>query len=105
MTSDSSVGGLSLHNTVTINANRGHKTKGSETLGNNVRHHITIVVLASPYEATTALNSLSYEIINETMFVVDTFCIEISLVICLKFFFENIHEQAIVLLEDSVLSG
>jgi hypothetical protein len=74
-------------------------------LSNNIRHHITIVVLASPYETTTALNSLSDEIINETMFVVKTFCIKISLVVVLKFFFENIHKQSIVLLEDSVLAG
>lgn len=52
MTGDSAVSGLSLHNTILIDADRGHKTERAETLSNNIGLDITVVVLAGPDHAS-----------------------------------------------------
>mmetsp|Transcript_97472 Transcript_97472/g.134064 ORF Transcript_97472/g.134064 Transcript_97472/m.134064 type:complete len:376 (-) Transcript_97472:86-1213(-) len=100
---DGTMSGLSLHNTVLVDADTGHETEGTESLCDDITLDITIVVLASPDETTIALEDLSNHIVNETVLVVNT----LGLVLLKEFLFidllEGIFEKTIILLQDSVL--
>jgi hypothetical protein len=97
------VSGFSLHDTVTVDTNWGHETERSETLGDNVWLHITIVVFAGPHEATLALNSLGNEIINETVLVIKICGLKLATEVFFIFILESVNEKTVVLLENSVL--
>ena len=82
-----------------------HHTQRTETLCEDITLDITIVVLASPNEATLALNGLGNHVVNETMLVVNASSLELRLVGALVDVLEDILEATIVFLHDSVLGG
>ena len=95
---DSTVSSFSLHNSITINANRGHETERAEALRNDIRHHITIVVLASPNEATVRLDSEGDEIIDQSVLIPEFVLFELRLVFVVVELLEDVLEAAIILL-------
>jgi hypothetical protein len=74
-------------------------------LGNDIRLHITIVVLAGPYESTIGLDGVSNKIVDESVLVPELLLLELSFVCALVELSEDVFEATIVLLEDSVLCG
>jgi len=72
MSGDSSVSSLGFKASILVNENRGHESKRSETLSNDIRLNISIVVLASPDETTFSFDCLSNHIVNKSMFVINT---------------------------------
>ena len=105
MSCDGAVSGLSLHNIVAIDANGSHESEGAESLSDNIGLNITIVVLASPDEATVALNNLSDNIINKSVLVPEACSLHLRLVLLLVEALEGVDEETIVLLENGVLAG
>lgn len=77
---DGTVGGLSLHDVVLVEEDRGHETQGPETLRDDVRLHIPIVVLAGPNDSTVSLDNLGDHVVNESVLVVDALLFELCLV-------------------------
>ena len=105
VSSDSSVSSLRLHASVLIHKNRGHETKRAESLSNNIGLHITIVVLASPDDATLRLDSLGNHIVNKSVLVVNTSCLELVNEFLLVDTLKGGQEETIVLLKNGVLGG
>ena len=54
----------------------GHHAEGTESLGEDVRLDVTVVVLARPDEATLGLNGLGNHVVDETVLVVDAGLLE-----------------------------
>ena len=104
VTCHSTVSSLSLDDVVLIEENRGHETERTKALSNDVRLNVTVVVLASPHDATVSLDNLSDHIINESVLVVNASLFEISLVMLHVQVHEDILEETVVLLQDGVLS-
>ena len=104
MTSDSTVCRLCFHHIVSINTNGGHEAKRAESLSNNIGLHITVVVFASPYKATTTLDNLSDDIIDQSVLIPEALCLHLVIELFAIESFESINEKTIVLLEDSVLA-
>ena len=102
---DSAVGSFSFHDIVLVDADGGHETEGAESLRNNVRLNVSIVVLASPDEATVALDDLSDQVIDESVLVVNALLHELLDVLLAVDRLERVLEESIVLLQDGVLSG
>lgn len=100
---DGTVSGLSFNSAIGALEDRGHESEGSVTLGNNIRLDVTIVVLASPNEATLRLDGVGNHIIDESVLVPETKLIELSLVLFVKDFLEDVLESSIVLLHNCVL--
>jgi len=103
MSSNSAVGSFSFNGTIRGSKNTGHEAQRSVALSDDIRLDITIVVLASPDEATIRLEHVGDHIVDKSMFVPDTESLEFSLVLLVDFS-ENILESAVVFLEDSILS-
>ena len=57
---------------IRANKNGGHQTKRTIALSNYIGLDVTVVVFASPDEATRALQALSNHVVNQTMFVPDS---------------------------------
>lgn len=75
-----------------------HEPQTSIPLSHDVRLDISVVVLASPDEASTRLQSLSNHIVDESVFVSQLLFVELWLVILFVDFLENIFESSIILL-------
>jgi len=105
VTSDSTMSSLSLNSSVWTLKDRGHESKRSESLGNDIRLDISIVVLASPYESSIGLNSVSNHIINESVLVPKSLLFELLLVVLFIDLLEDILKSSVILLEDGVLGG
>ena len=103
MSGDSAVSGLSLHDAVAVDADGGHETERTEALSDDIGLDISIVVLAGPNETTIALNNLSNDIVDETMFVPEALGLEGLKVLLLVDLLESIDEKTVVLLENGVL--
>ena len=72
MTGDGSVGSLGLKGlSIRGDQDGGHETKGTETLSNNIRLNITIVVLHGNDVTTLGLDHLGDHIIDESVLVPD----------------------------------
>jgi len=99
------MGSLGLNSSIWALKDRGHKSKRSESLGNDIRLDISIVVLASPDETSFGLNSVSNHIINESVLVPESLLLELLLVVLIINFLEDILKSSIILLEDSILGG
>jgi hypothetical protein len=82
---------------------RGHQTKGTVTLSDNIGLNITIIVLTSPDKVTVRLEALGNHIINKTVLVPDTSSIELRLIVLLEDLFKDILETTIIGLKDGVL--
>jgi len=102
---DCAVGSLSLNRAIGALKHRGHETERTVTLGNNIGLDITVVVLAGPDESTVGLDCIGDHIIDKTVLVPETGCLELRLVISFVDFLEDILEAAVVPLQDSVLRG
>lgn len=101
--SDGTVCGLGLEGlSIGGDEDRGHETERSETLGDDIRLHITIVVLHGDDEATLGLDHLGDHVVNETVLVPDTLGLELVLELLVVDFLEDVLEATIVTLEDSV---
>ena len=98
------MGSLSLHHVITVNADRGHETKGTEALCDNIRLDITVVVLAGPDESTISLDYLSDNIVDQSVLVVQALCLHLLKVLFTIDALEGVNEKAIILLQDGVLA-
>lgn len=103
MSSDGSVSGLSFQNVIGVKKNGGHESERTETLSNNIRLYVSIIVLAGPDDSSATLKCLSNHIVNKSMLVVDSLGNELILELLLVSLLENVLEKTIVLLEDGVL--
>ena len=103
VTCHSAVSCLSLDDVIFIYKNGCHETERSETLSDDIGLNITIVVLTSPHKASIHLDNLGNHIINESMLVGNTLCLESFNELGLINMLEDILEETIVLLQDSVL--
>jgi hypothetical protein len=65
--------------------------------------NITIIVLGSPYKTTISLEDLSDHIIDESMFIVNSFLLIVFLEIFFIDLLEDVFKSAIIFLENSVL--
>jgi len=102
---DGAVSSLSFHDIVLVDADGGHEAKGAESLSDDIRLNVSVVVLASPNEATVSLEDLSDQVVDESVLVVDTLLLELLDVLRLVDLFEGVLEESIVLLQDGVLGG
>ena len=59
---------------------RGHHSEGAETLREDVRLHISVVILRCPDEAARGLDHLRHHIVDETVLVIDACRFELFLV-------------------------
>jgi len=103
MTSNSSMSSFCFNNIIRSDQDWCHKSEWSITLSYNIWLDISIVVLASPYESSVWLNTLSNHVINKSVFIPDFKFIKLWFIILLKDLFEDILESAIILLQDSIL--
>ena len=100
------VSGLGLHSlTVGANQNGGHETQGAVALSNGVGLHVTVVVLAGPYEFTRGFEALGDHVVDQPVLIPDASGIEILFVLFLVDVFKDILEAAVVPLQDGVLGG
>lgn len=98
------VSSFSLHSlTIRSDENRGHQTKRSVTLCENIRLYVAVVVLAGPHKTALGLEHLCNHIVNETMFIPNSKSIELFLVVLLVNSLEDILKATIVSLQDGVL--
>lgn len=122
--------GLTLdHLTIRRDQLAGHHPQTSEALREDIRLHVSVVVLARPDESSGGLDGLRDHVVDQTMFVVDPGFFEFGLVLAVwlgkgtlskgrrrergegegrkyvRFvdLLEDVLEAAVVLLEDGVL--
>ena len=105
MSSNSSVSSFGFNSAIWALEHRGHKTKGSVTLSNDIRLNISIVVLAGPHEPSVGFHGVSNHIIDKSMLVPHVVGLKILLVVRLINFLKDIFESTIVLLHDGVLGA
>lgn len=74
-------------------------------MSNDIGLHITIVVLAGPDETAITLEDLSDHIINKSVFIINSFFLELLLVVLNVHLLEDVLEPSVVPLHDSVLGG
>ena len=103
MSGNGSMGCFSFNRTIWALKHRCHQTKRAITLSNDIRLNITIIVFACPDKSTFRFDGVSNHIVNQSMFVPGAKGIELTLVVSLENFFENIFESTIVFLHNSVL--
>ncbi len=104
MPGHSSMSGLGLDGlAIRTDEHRGHHSEAAITLGNRVRLDVAVVVLASPDEAALGLHGLSHHVVNETVLVPDFLGLEGRLVVGLVDPGKDLHEEAVILLQDGVL--
>jgi len=102
----SAVSGLGLDSlTVGANQNGGHETQGAVALSNGVGLHVTVVVLAGPYEFTRGFEALGDHVVDQPVLIPDASGIEILFVLFLVDVFKDILEAAVIPLQDGVLGG
>ena len=105
MAGNGSVSSFSLKHSIFIDTDRRHQAEGAESLCDNIRLNIAVIVLAGPNEAAAAFNCLSYKIVNQTVLVVDACFYELVFVVFLVLLIKDIHEKTVILFQNSVLSG
>nr|GFC44720.1 hypothetical protein [Tanacetum cinerariifolium] len=100
------VGGFGLHHgAVGRHERRGHQAQRAEALGYGVALHVAVVVFAGPHKVTVPLQRRSHHVVNQAVLVGDASFLELSEVILLVDFLEDVLEAAIVLLQDGVLGA
>ena len=104
VTGHGAVGSLVLVLAVRADKNRGHHGKGTECRGDHVAHHVTVVVLAGPDEATLAAHHTCDRVINKGVEVLDAGGLE-SVLVLREHLLEDLTETSVVLLGDGVLGG
>ena len=103
MSGDSSVSGFRFEAAIFIDENGSHQTERTETLSDDIRLDITVVVLACPNESTIGLHSIGDHIIDETVLIPKPSLVESLLVILVKDLLENVLESSIILLHNGIL--
>jgi hypothetical protein len=103
MSSNGTVSSFRFNGAVWALKDRGHKTKRSITLSNDIRLNITIVVFTGPKESTVGFDCVSNHVIDKSMFIPKTGSIELCFVFFIKNLLEDIFESSIVFLHDSIL--
>ena len=90
---------------------RSHHAERAEALRENVRLHVSVVILCRPDEAAGGLDGLRDHVVDETVLVVDSRCLELLLVfpvihnvIVPPARYENVTEPLVDLLEDVLKS-
>lgn len=83
----------------------GHHAQRTEALRKDVRLNITVVVLTRPDESSRRFDSLSNHVVDKTVFIVDAELLEVSLVLGVVDFLEDVLEATVVSLHDRVLGG
>ena len=78
------------------NQYRGHHSQRTESGTEHIAHHVTIIVLACPDEATLATDYASHRIIYQRIEVFDAEFSEFLLVVTLVNLFEDLTELRIV---------
>lgn len=103
MSRDSSVGGFRF-DCFAIGADKDgcHESQRAESLGNDVRLDVAVVVLARPDELSGGFQALSDHVVDKTMLIPDVRLFERGLVLGLVDFLENVFEAAVVLLQNRV---
>ena len=104
MPGDRSVGGFGFHR-LAIGGEQyaGHQAKAAIALGNHVRLHVAVVVLAGPDELARPFQGGGDQIVDQAMFVNDAGLAILGLEIIGVNFFEQILEAAVIGLQDGVL--
>ena len=105
VTGDSTVSSFSFDDIILIDENGGHETERTETLSDDIRLDITVVVLASPHKAALHLDDLGNHIINESVLVVNTLLLELLNELSLINMLEDVLEETVVFLQNGVLCG
>jgi hypothetical protein len=96
MPRDGSVRSLSLNGAIGSLKHRGHETKRTVALRDDIGLHIAIVVLAGPNEATVGLDGVSDHVINETVLIPEIRSLELGPVVLLVDLLEDILEATVV---------
>mmetsp|Transcript_15068 Transcript_15068/g.42827 ORF Transcript_15068/g.42827 Transcript_15068/m.42827 type:complete len:436 (-) Transcript_15068:617-1924(-) len=82
-----------------------HQAEAAESLGDNVRLHVAIIVLARPHEPALRLQRHRNHIINQAMLIEEPRGLELCSVRRIVHLGEDAHELSIVLLQDRVLGA
>ena len=103
---DGAVGGLSLDGlSVGGDQHGGHEAERAVALRDDIRLHITIIVLACPDESSAGLERLCHLIVDQSVLVLDAQLVELLLVGVGELLLEDVLEQTVVLLQNRVLGG
>mmetsp|Transcript_58958 Transcript_58958/g.81813 ORF Transcript_58958/g.81813 Transcript_58958/m.81813 type:complete len:351 (-) Transcript_58958:3-1055(-) len=105
MSGDGTVSSLRFDGAILGDQNGGHQTEGTIALSDAIRLNITIVVLASPDEATIRLEHISNHIIDKSVLIPETLSLVLLLVVRLVDGGKGVLESAVILLQDGVLGG
>mmetsp|Transcript_23347 Transcript_23347/g.41465 ORF Transcript_23347/g.41465 Transcript_23347/m.41465 type:complete len:377 (+) Transcript_23347:275-1405(+) len=106
VTSDSTVGGLSLYGlSIRGDEDGSHEAETAVPLRDDVRLYVTVIVLAGPNEAAGGLEGLSNHVVDETVLVPNAELLEGGLVLGLVDLGEDLEEATVVRLKDGVLGG
>ena len=84
---------------------RGHESQAPETLSDDVRLYVTVVVLQRHYVPSGGLHHLSDHVVNEAVFIPDLFFLKQRGVLAVVDRLEDIFEAAVVGFKDGVLGG
>jgi len=103
MSGNSSVSSLRFKASILVDENRGHESKRSETLSNDIRLNISIVVLTGPDDTSFTFDSLSNHIINKSVFISNSSGFVLLLPVSLIDFLEGVNEESIIFLQNGVL--
>jgi hypothetical protein len=82
-----------------------HQSETSISLSNDITLDVSIVVLAGPDESSVALDSISHQIVNESMLIPKPSLLELLLIILLVDLLKDIFESSIVSLQDGILGA
>ncbi|MCY1300304.1 hypothetical protein D9M70_498650 [compost metagenome] len=83
--------------------NRGHQAERAEALGDDVRLHVAVVVLARPDVTAGPLQSGGDHVVDQAVFVPDLQFLELLGEFFLEDLLEDVLEAAVIDLEDGVL--
>lgn len=101
---DRAVGGLGLDRlSVGRDQHGGHQAERSVSLRDDIGLHISIIVLARPDEAAAGLERLRHLVVDQSVLVLDAQLVELLLVRVGELLLEDVLEQTVVLLQNSVL--
>ena len=82
---------------------RGHQAERAEALRHDVGLHIAVVVLAGPDVAARPLQRGSDHVVDQAVLVGDLLGGELVLELLVEDLLEQLHEAAVILLQDRVL--
>lgn len=102
---DGSMGGFGFDDVSGSLQDTGHESQTSVTLGQSVGLDISVVVLASPDESSFGFDDVGHHIIDQTVFVPESFGLEVFLVFGVIEVLENVFESTIVFLHNGVFGG